>query len=99
MSDQAKLLPECNIVVLSGTTMINHTIKNLLDICSNARGIVMIGSSTPMFPEAFEDTNVRVLAGSWWDNSSKKELFKTISTAGGIGHLSKFMIKKTVAVK
>lgn len=99
MSDQAKLLPKCDIVILTGTTMINQTIDDLLKMCSNAREIIMVGSSTPMYPEAFKDTNVKVLAGSWWSNDNKKELFKTISIAGGISHISKFMIKKAVAVK
>lgn len=99
MKDQAKLLPKCDVVILTGTTMINHTIDDLLKICSKARDIVMVGASTPMFPEAFRDTNVKTLAGSWWDNSNKEELFKIISTAGGINSLNKFMIKKAVAVK
>lgn len=99
MDDQAKLLPECDIVILTGTTVINRTIDNLLEVCTNARAIVMIGSSTPMYPEAFKDTNVAVLAGSWWDNSNKEELFKLISIAGGITHVSRSMIKKAVAVR
>ncbi len=99
MDDQAEFLPKCDIVILTGTTMINQTIDDLLKVCSNARAIIMIGSSTPMYPEAFKDTNVKVLAGSWWSNDNKEELFKTISTAGGISHISKFMIKKAVAVK
>lgn len=99
MNDQSKLLPKCDIVMLTGTTVINQTIEDLLKMCSNAREIIMIGSSTPMFPEAFKDTKIKVLAGSWWSNDNKEELFKLISIGGGISHLSKFMIKKAVAVK
>ncbi len=99
MEDQTELLPKCDIVVLTGTTMINRTIDDLLKTCSNAKGIVMIGSSTPMFPEAFKDTNVKILAGSWWDGSQKERMFKTISTAGGISHLRYAMIKKAVPVR
>lgn len=64
MEDQPKLLPACDIVVLSGTTMINNTIDELLSMCTNAREIIMVGSSTPMFPEAFKATKVTVLAGA-----------------------------------
>lgn len=99
MKDQAELLPECDVVILTGTTMINQTIDGLLEMCSNARDIVMVGSSTPMFPEAFKDTNIRVLAGSWWDSNNREELFKSISIGGGIHHLSGTMIKKSIAVK
>ena len=59
----------------------------------------MVGSSTPMFPEAFRDTIIKVLAGSWWGNYDKEELFKLISIAGGIAHINKFMIKKAVPVE
>lgn len=99
MQDQPKLLPTCDIVILSGTTVINNTIDELLTWCSSAREIIMVGSSTPMFPEAFKDTKVTVLAGSWWDEGQKDKIFKEISLAGGINYLKKYMIKKAVRTK
>lgn len=98
MEDQPKFLPTCDIVILSGTTMINGTIDHLLELCQNARAIVMVGASTPMVREAFSDTNVTVLAGSWWDNQHKDEIFKQISLACGINNLHPYMIKKAVKV-
>ena len=98
MEEQPVLLPECDIVLITGTTVINGTIDELLKMCSKAREIIMVGSSVPMYPEAFKDTNITVLAGSWWDNTHKEEMFKLISLAGGISHLNKFMIKKAVRV-
>ncbi len=99
MNEQAELLPKCDIVILTGTTVINETIDNILKICSNAKAIIMIGPSTPMFPEAFKNTNIKVLAGSWWGNDDKEDLFKLISIAGGIMQINKFMIKKAVPVE
>jgi len=99
MQDQPKLLPACDIVILSGTTMINNTIDELLSKCSIAKEIIMVGSSVPMFPEAFKDTKVTVLAGAWWDGEQKDEIFKEISLACGISHLHKYMIKKAVCSK
>jgi len=96
---QSEELVDCDIVTLSGTTIINKTIDELLSICKNAREIVMIGPSTPMLPKAFKDTNITVLAGSWWNNDKKDEIFKKISLACGVSHLSKYMIKKCVASK
>ncbi len=98
MEDQEKLLPECDVVIISGTTMINQTLEELLDWCQNAREIVLVGSSTPMYPEAFKDTGVTVLAGSWWDIRQKTSLFKKISLSGGISHVSSAMMKKAVKV-
>lgn len=96
MDKQLELLPTCDIVMLSGTTIINGTIDSLLKTCGNARDIVMVGSSTPMYPEAFKDSNLSVLAGSCWNNNFKEEIFKSISLGCGIGYLNKYMIKKAV---
>lgn len=99
MEKQAQLLPQCDIVFMSGTTLINGTLGSLLDMCPKAREAVLIGSSTPMYPEAFRDTKVTVLAGAWWDHNCKEEIFKRISLAAGIDSLREFMIKKTVRVR
>ena len=99
MEEQPRQLPDCDIVVLSGSTMVNNTIGGLLSICKNAREIIMVGPSTPMFPEAFKNTNISVLAGSWWDSNCKDEIFQKISLACGISHLRKYMIKKCVKVR
>lgn len=98
MTDQARLLPTCDTVVLSGTTMINGSIDGLLSICGNARSIIIIGASTPMFPAAFSGTGVTVLAGSWWKSSHKIKIFQGISLACGISALGAYAIKKTVPV-
>jgi uncharacterized protein (DUF4213/DUF364 family) len=97
--EQAHLLPRCDIVILSGTTMINNTLDGLLKMCSRAREVVLLGPSTPMFPKAYENTKVTVLAGSWWDSKSKEEIFKRVSLACGISDLRRFIIKKAVSVK
>lgn len=98
MDMQAQLLPKCDTLIISGTTVINQTIDDLLNMCSGAREIIMIGSSTPMYPEAFQGTKVKILAGAWWDNQYKSELFKKISLSCGISHIKKFMIKKAIRV-
>ena len=49
MEDQPNLLPSCDVVLITGTTIINGTIDELLNLCKNAREIVLVGSSTPMF--------------------------------------------------
>lgn len=96
MKKQEELLPSCDVVIISGTACINHTIDNLLKICTGARDIVIVGTSTPMYPKAFLKTNVSVLAGSWWDSRLKADLFKKISLSGGIHHIQNAMIKKAV---
>lgn len=99
MAEQPKLLPGCDIVILSGTTFINKTIEELLPLCTGAREIVMIGASTPMFPAAFRDTRITILAGAWWKEEYKDDIFQSISLACGISYLQKYTIKKAVSTK
>lgn len=98
MSMQAEVLPECDLMIISGTTLINGSIDQLLAWCANAREIVLVGSSTPMFASAFKGTRVTALAGSWWDPTHKNDMFKRLSLSCGISHLKPMMIKKLTRV-
>lgn len=98
MEKQPELLPECDLMVISGTTLINSTLEQLLEWCKKAREIVLVGSSTPMIAEAFSGTGVTGLAGSWWDPTYKQEMFKLLSLSCGIHHLRQMMVKKLVRV-
>ncbi len=98
MSRQSEVLPQCDLMIITGTTLINGSIDKLLDLCQKAREIVLVGSSTPMLVEAFKGTGVTALAGSWWDHALKDEMFKRLSLSCGISHLKKMMIKKLVKV-
>ena len=98
ITQQAELLPKCDIVIISGTSLINQSLDALLAMCTNARDIILVGASAPMYPEAYRGTGITVLAGAWWDAAQKEELFKIISLAGGIGHVQRMTIKKAVRV-
>ena len=95
-TEQPQLLPECDIVILSGTTVINGSIDNLLSMCVKSREVVMVGPSTPMLPQGWADSRVTRLAGAWWENTRKDEIFRRISLAGGIRQLKDFMILKNI---
>lgn len=99
MEEQPKLLPECDVVLLSGSSAANGTLDSLLTLCAKAREVVLLGSSTPMFPRGFAGTPVTRLAGSVWDNERKDELFRAVSLAGGIMQTRRFMRKKLALVK
>jgi len=99
MEKQQELIPTCDVVILTGTTTVNGSIDGLLGMCQNAREVVMVGPSTPMFPKGWQDSRLTVLAGSCWDKGYKDELFKAISLAGGIRQVSNYMQKKAAAVK
>ncbi|MCR4963614.1 MAG: DUF364 domain-containing protein [Firmicutes bacterium] len=58
------LLPRCDIVVLSATTLANHTAERILSLCGKAREIIMVGASTPMAGPVLRRYGVTMLAGT-----------------------------------
>lgn len=95
---QEELLPRCDMAVITGTSTVNGTIDGLLALCPRAREIVLVGTSTPMFPVGFRGSGVTRLAGAWWDNAAKDDIFKKVSLAGGIRSLSPHMTLKLARV-
>jgi uncharacterized protein (DUF4213/DUF364 family) len=55
------ILPSCDIVLISGSTLVNKTLPRLLELTKNAHTI-LIGPSVPMTPELL-DFGIDTLAG------------------------------------
>ena len=47
------LLPQCDVVIMTASTLVNKTLPHLLDLCKNAYTI-LAGPSCPMCPELLE---------------------------------------------
>ena len=58
------LLPECQIVVLSATTLLNQTIDGLLAYCKAAREIAILGPSTPFSARSSQEAGRYYSLGS-----------------------------------
>jgi uncharacterized protein (DUF4213/DUF364 family) len=56
-------LGRSDIVVISGTTLINHTLPTILEVCKKKSTKMLLGPSTPMSPVLF-DYGIDILAGS-----------------------------------
>jgi uncharacterized protein (DUF4213/DUF364 family) len=98
MSEQKDGLAKSDIVITTGTSVLNSTIDGLLEMSTNAREIVIVGPTTPMFPEAFKGTNVTRLAGSICISGNKDEFFTYITRGCSVFHLSKYLQKKCVVI-
>ena len=57
-----RILPQCNVVGITGTSFINHTTEGLLGLCKAAY-IAMIGPTTPLSPILF-DHGIDAICGS-----------------------------------
>lgn len=58
-----ELLPEAEVVAITGSAFVNHTIGRLLELSKGADLVVVLGPTTPLSPVLF-DFGVDILAGS-----------------------------------
>jgi uncharacterized protein len=84
-------LPKSDIVVISGTTLINHTFEGILSLCDAKSVRMLLGPSTPMTPVLF-DYGIDILSGS--AVTDKQTALKHISEGANFVRL-----KKTGAVR
>jgi uncharacterized protein (DUF4213/DUF364 family) len=58
-----EVLPQADVVALTGTSLINHTFDDLVDLCRPDAFVILLGGSTPLTPVLF-DYNVDAVAGT-----------------------------------
>ncbi len=58
-----ELLPEADIVFITGSAIANGTIERLLQLSKNARTVAIVGPSASTVPEPFFKRGVHVIAG------------------------------------
>jgi uncharacterized protein (DUF4213/DUF364 family) len=59
----AQVLPQADVVALTGTSLINHTFDELVSLCRPDAYIIVLGGSTPLAPVLF-DWGVDALSGT-----------------------------------
>jgi uncharacterized protein len=74
-------LPKCDVVIITGTTLINKTVDHVLSLCKKAREILLMGPTVPLCPEVFINSGITLLAGSAVVDTQK--VLKVVSQAGG----------------
>lgn len=50
----AELIPQADVVALTGSSLINHTLDGLLDLCRSDAMVMVLGPSTPLSPVLFQ---------------------------------------------
>jgi uncharacterized protein (DUF4213/DUF364 family) len=57
------LIPQADIVAITGSAFINHTVERLLGLCRPESTVIVLGPSTPLSPVLF-DYGVDVISGT-----------------------------------
>lgn len=90
-ADQADVvLPQADVVALTGTSLLNHTFDDLLALCRPDAFVLLLGPSVPMTPVLF-DLGIRALSGTVVDDPGRVLLsvgqgatFRQIKRGGGL---------------
>jgi uncharacterized protein (DUF4213/DUF364 family) len=79
-SAAADLLPKADVVAITGSTLINHTLEALLSRCRPRAFVMILGPSTPLSPILF-DHGVSALSGIQVDD--EESVLRTIRQGAG----------------
>ena len=91
-----EILPECDVVILTATTLLNRTMDQLLDCCRKAREVAVVGPSTPFLPGVFHGRGVTILSGVQIVDA--KRVLCVVSEGGGTRQFGVAVKKITVRV-
>ena len=58
-----RLIPQADVVAITGTSLTNHTLEHLLSLCDPGAFVVMLGDSVPLSPVLF-DYHVDAISGT-----------------------------------
>lgn len=85
-----EVLPQADVVALTGTSLLNHTFDDLIGLCRPDAFVLLLGPSTPLSPVLFE-TGVNALSGTRVDDTEQVLLsvgqgatFRQIKRRGGL---------------
>lgn len=92
-----ELLPQCQVAIISATTLLNQTLEPLLEACASCREVVLLGPSTPLCPEIFSGTPVTMLSGVAVRDA--QGLLQVVAEAGGTRQFSRLVDKKNLRLR
>jgi uncharacterized protein len=83
-ADQAAdVLPAADVVLITGTTLVNDTLEHLLALCRPAARLVVVGPNVGLLPDAFLSRGVDVLGGI---RVTAPDAFLDVLAEGGSGY-------------
>ena len=91
-----EVLPQADIAIITGSALVEGGFDELLQLCSNAREIIMAGPTASLWPEPFFSRGVTVLGGIKVNNASG---FMRLVAEGGSGYFFSGPAEKIAIIK
>jgi uncharacterized protein (DUF4213/DUF364 family) len=90
-------IEKSNVLIITGTAIVNHTIDSIISLINNYKRTAIIGPTASMIPDAFFKRGVNIMAGVRITNSD--EMIKILKQGGSAYHLLKECSEKIAFVK
>jgi uncharacterized protein len=88
----ATILPSSNIVIITGLTLVNNTIDDLLASISQEAKVIVTGPSSSIIPDVLFENKVNIIGATRITNSDL--LFSVVGEGGAGFHLFKYCAQK-----
>ncbi len=95
--DAYRFLPQCQVAMITSTSILNHTIDKLLDCACSCREVALMGPTTPLLPQVFDQTPVTLLSGIIV--SSPGQILRIVSEGGGIRLFKDYVTKVNLVLE
>ncbi|MFA5629371.1 MAG: DUF364 domain-containing protein [Dehalococcoidales bacterium] len=94
--DGQTALSNCSVAIITATSIITNTFDDLVGRLNNPRAVIVLGPSTPMYPQVFANTPVTHLAGSLVKDAAMAA--KVVSEGGGTMLLRPYLDFRTICL-
>jgi uncharacterized protein (DUF4213/DUF364 family) len=81
--EAGQVVPDADVVLITGTTLLNDTLENLLALCHPKARSVIVGPTVGLYPDAFLRRGVNVLGGV---RVTAPDAFLDVLAEGGSGY-------------
>jgi uncharacterized protein len=82
-TEAAQVVPDADVVLITGTTLLNDTLEDLLALCRPSARVVVVGPTVGLYPDAFLRRGADVLGGV---RISDPDAFLDMLAEGGSGY-------------
>ena len=96
-SEMVSTLEKCDVIIITGTSIVNHTIDAILSSVTHNKRSAVIGPTVSMIPDAFFERRVHVMAGVRILDADG--MIKILKQGGSAYHLLKECSEKIAWVK
>lgn len=94
---EPEVLPQCQVVILTATTLLNGTFDEVVTYCQGAREVMLLGPSTPYAPRLMAAKGITVLSGV--RVADPASVLRVIGEGGGTMKFMPFVKKFGVRIK